>query len=219
VKLLAVAKDGDRLPRQRLPDEVGDDHPVLTGLPGSDCIEQANHDDGELALLPVCQAQELVDHLAARVRPAVLVGRAEHEIRAFREGHGDALSVDLGGRGDEHQLPLLGGVLEDHLGAVDVRLDRIDRLFDDELYPDGGREVNDDVAAIDHFGQERLVGDRVDGVVKAGMRLEVLDVVDGACRQVVEHEHFVATFEQCFGKVAADEPGPTGDEYAHAVYS
>ena len=117
---------------------------------------------------------------------------AEDEVGVFAERHVGALAVDLGGRGDEHQLLLLVRVLEHDLGAVDVGLDRVHRLLDDQLDADRRGQVEDDVAAVDHLGEQRLVGHRVDGVGEAGRALQMRDVVDRAGRQVVEDQHLVA---------------------------
>ena len=84
-RLRAVAEDRDRLAGERLAHEVRNHHPVLAGLPGPDGIEEPHDDDGQLPFLPVGQRQELVDHLAAGVRPAVLGGRAEHEVGVLAE--------------------------------------------------------------------------------------------------------------------------------------
>ena len=58
-------------------------------------------------------------------------------------------------------------MLEHDLGAVHVGLDGVDRLLDDQLDADRGGEMEDDVAAIDQLGEQRLVGDRVDEVLEA----------------------------------------------------
>jgi hypothetical protein len=62
-----------------------------------------------------------------------------------------ALSVHLARRRDEHGLLLLARLLEHHLCAVHVGLDRPDRALDDQLNADGGREVVDDVLRIDEL--------------------------------------------------------------------
>ena len=80
--------------------------------------------------------------------------------------------------------------------------------LDDQLHADRGREMEDDVAAIDQLGQQRLVRDGVDGVVELGVRLEVRDVVDRAGGQVVEDEDLVAAIEQRFGQMRPDEIPP-----------
>ena len=84
-RLGAVAEHGDRLAGQRLPHEGRDHHPVLAGLPRPDRVEQPDDDHRQLALLPVGQRQELVDHLAAGVGPAVLLASARAPGRRLRE--------------------------------------------------------------------------------------------------------------------------------------
>ena len=66
------------------------------------------------------------------------------------------------------QLLLLVRVPQHDLGAVHVGLDRVHRLFDDLLHADRCGEMEDDVAAVDELGQERLVLDGVDRVAEAG---------------------------------------------------
>ena len=139
-----------------------------------------------------------------------------HEVGVLAERHGGALAVDLGRRGDDDELLLLVRVLEHDLGAVHVGLDRAHRRFDDQLHADGGREVEDDVAAIDELGQQRLVRDRVDRCSRnPGAALEVRDVVDRPGRQVVEDEHLVAAVEQRVGQVRSDEAGAAGEQCFH----
>ena len=49
-----------------------------------------------------------------------------------------------------------------------------------------------------------------DGAV-ASMRLRAV----GRGQEVVQHDHLVARFGQLIGDVGADEPGPSGNQYAH----
>jgi hypothetical protein len=60
------------------------------------------------------------------------------------------------------------GVAQDDLGAVHVGLDGVHRLLHDQLDADGRREMEDHGRAVDQLGDQRLVEDAVDGVVKAG---------------------------------------------------
>ena len=124
---------------------------------GPDGVEEPDDDDRQLALLPVREREELVDRLAARVGPAMLRRRAQHEIGVLAERHVLALAVHLRRRRDDDELLLLVRVLQHDLGAVHVGLDRVHRLLDDQLHADGGGEVKDDVAAIDELGEQRLV--------------------------------------------------------------
>ena len=107
-------------------------------------------------------------------------------------------------------------MFENDLGAVHVGLDRIDGLLDDQLHADGRREMKDHVAAIDEFGEERLVVDRVDEVLEAGAALEVGDVVDRSGRQVVENQDLVPLLEQRIRQMGSDEPRAAGDQRSHS---
>ena len=81
-RLRAVAEHRDRLAGERLPHEVRDHHAVLARLARADGVEEAHDDHRQLAFLPVGEREELVDGLAARVRPAVLRRRARSRDRA-----------------------------------------------------------------------------------------------------------------------------------------
>ena len=174
----AVAVDGERLAREPLADERGDDHAVLAGLAGTDGVEEAHDHGRQLALAPVCDCEKLVDRLRARVRPAALVGGSHHEIALFAEGEIGALAVHFARRGDEHGLLLLVREVEDNLGAADVGLDRAHGALDDELDPDCSGEVIDDVHRVHELGGHTHVVDRVDHVVEARVLLQMGDVVD-----------------------------------------
>ena len=126
-----------------------------------------------------------------------------------------ALAVHLGRRRDDDQLLLLVRVLQDDFRAVDVGLDGVHRLLDDQLDPHRRGEMEDDVAAIDELGEQRLVVDRIDEVLEPLTSLQMGDVLDRAGRQVVEHQDLMAACEQRVGEVRPDESGATGDERAH----
>ena len=61
-------------------------------------------------------------------------------------------------------------------------------LLDDQPYAHRGRQVVDDVALVDEFSDDRGREDRVDDEVERGLLAEVRDVLDRACREVVERE-------------------------------
>ena len=216
-RLSAVAEHGDRLAGEGLPHEVRDHHPVSTGLTRSDSVEKANDDDRQLPLFPVGQRQELVDRLAARVCPPMLRSRSEHEISVFAERHIIALAVDLGGRSNHHELFFLVGVLQHNLGAMHVRFDRMYRLLDNQLHPDGGCKVEHHVASVDELGQQRFVVDRVDEVFEPGPAFEMGDVVDRSGREIIQDQHLAALIEQRFRQMRPDEPGAAGYQRTHAV--
>ena len=70
--LLTGAEDGQRLPRQRLPDKPGDDHAVPPGLPRSHGVEEPGDHGPQAALPDVGVDQALIDGLRALRVPTEL---------------------------------------------------------------------------------------------------------------------------------------------------
>ena len=89
------------------------------------------------ALLVVREREELVDRLRLRVEPPPRRRRAVHAPALLVERLRLApVAVDLRGRGDEHALAEAVAVVEDDLGALDVRDERAHGLLDDEPHAD-----------------------------------------------------------------------------------
>jgi hypothetical protein len=61
---------------------------------------------------------------------------------------------------------------------MDVGLERVHRLLDDQLHADGRRQMKDDIAAVDHLGELRLVHHGIDDVRESRMAFQVRNVVD-----------------------------------------
>ena len=78
-----------------------------------------------------------------------------------------------------------------------------------------GREMIDDVSAIDQFGDERLVHHRIDDVFESLAALEVDDVVHRSRRQIVHDENAVALREKRLGQMRSDEPRAAGEKGLH----
>jgi hypothetical protein len=57
------------------------------------------------------------------------------------------------------------------------------------------------VTLVNQFSDDRLVVNRVNRVMKLRVALKVLDILDAACREVVNHKHFVAALKISIGKV------------------
>ena len=180
---------------------VGNDHAISAGLAWAHRVEEPHDDDRLLALTVVGQRQELVDGLAARIRPAVFERRTHDQVRILAERHGGVLPVHLGRRKNHGELALLARVLQHDLGAVDVGFDGPHRRFDDELDADRSGQVEHHVGAVDELGREPLVHDRVDRVLEPGSALEVGDVVHGAGREVVDDRDAVSLIEEWLGQV------------------
>ena len=116
------------------------------------------------------------------------------------------------------QLLLLVRVLQHDLGAVHVGLDRVHRLLDDQLHADGGGKMEDDVAPVDHLGEQRLVGHRVDRRTRSRACPSDARCCRSSrwtgCRGPPPRGR---RCEQAFGEVRSDEPGASGDQGFHAV--
>ena len=177
-RLRAVAVHGDRPAQERLLHEGRDDHAILPGLPRAHGVEEANHHGRQMLLTPVGQGEELIERLRAGIAPAAFCRRPQHQRTVFLERHLFAQAVHLGSRGQEHFFLFLVGLGEDDLGAVHVGFDGAHRAFDDQLHADGGRQVQDNVAAIDEFCHHPGLVHAVNRVVEARMSLEVGDVIN-----------------------------------------
>ena len=101
--------------------------------------------------------------------------------------------------------------IEHDLGTADVGLDRPRRVVDDQLHANGGGQMEDGVDPIHHHADDLFVRDRAEPeVAPTGIR-QVVDVADGAGRQIVEDPDLVSTLDQTLGQVGADEAGAAGD--------
>ena len=107
------------------------------------------------------------------------------------ERHDGALAVDLGCRRNDHELSLLVCVLEDDFGAVNVCLDRVNRLLDEQLDANGGGQMKDNIASIDEFCEQRLVTDGIDEIFETRLSLQMGDIFYRDGRQIVENYNLV----------------------------
>ena len=192
--------------------KVGTTIPYWPVCRGPTVLKNRTMIDRQLALLPVGEREELVDRLAARVGPAVLVVAPITRSASSRNGTSVLLPYTSDVEAMNDQLLLLVRVPQDDLGAVDVGLDRVHRLLDDQLDADRGREVEDDVGAVDQLRDQRLVVDRVDRVLEARRRLLKCAMLS---MEPVDRSSMTSPRgrrEQRLGEMRADEAGAAGDE-------
>ncbi len=157
-------------PEQRAAHEVRDHHPVLRALTRPNGVEETGDHAVERPLLVVAERQELVQHLRVRVQPAALGRRAVHApVVLVQRPLLAVVAVHLGAGRDQHALAEAVAVVEDGLGSLHVRDERVHRLLDDQADADGRSEVVDDVALVDELGDD---GGRENGVHD---EVEVLD--------------------------------------------
>jgi hypothetical protein len=83
--------------------------------------------------------------------------------------------------------------------------------LDDEPYAHGRRQVVHDVALVDELVDHRPVQDGVDDEVETVPFAEMLDVLERAGGEVVEHPHLVSLVEQELRQVRPDEPRAARD--------
>src|SRR5690606_7145660 len=83
--LRAVAIDGNRLAGQRLANEPGDDHAILTGLAWTDGIEQPYDHNWQAGFVPVSQPEEFVESLGTGISPAAGGGGTDQAVAVFPE--------------------------------------------------------------------------------------------------------------------------------------
>jgi hypothetical protein len=65
-----------------------------------------------------------------------------------------------------------------------------------------------DVVAIDQLGEQRLVGEGVDGVLEARIRLQMPDVADRAGREIVDDVDVVSGVQQRLRRWEPMKPAP-----------
>src|SRR5437660_11673155 len=102
------------------------------------------------------------------------------------EGSVAVLAVDLGRAGDQDLAPVAMGSLDDDLRAADVGGEGPKRLFDDEAYPDGGGQVDDDLGFVHELVDHELVEDGALHQAEVGIAPDVVEVAQAAGGEVVE---------------------------------
>ena len=210
-RLFPVAVDGERLPLQRLDDEVRDDAPVVGTHPRTIGVEDA--DDPRIHAVTTAEGgghgfgeplRLVVD--AARTQGVDVAGVV------LGLGMDERIAVHLRGAGQHETCVLQARQVESVARAGGARVERLDRHLQVIGRRRGRRQVKDRVdAAVD--------GDRPRHVVlpelEARSRKEPRDVRAPARREVVQADHGPAVRQQAFREVASQEPGPTGDDGAH----
>ena len=214
-RLRAVAVDLERPAGEGCGDEPRDDHSVLAALPRPDRVEQAHDHAVEAALLVVGEREELVERLRLGVRPPPRRRRPVDAPAVLDERLGLApVAVDLRGRGDEHALVEFVAVVEHGLGALDVRDESADGLFDDQPHADSRRKMEDDVAAMHELVHDRGLQHRIHDQVEVATRAQMSDIALGPGREVVEDEHLPLVRKQPLREMRADEARAARDQCA-----
>jgi len=101
--------------------------------------------------------------------------------------------------------------LKDHLSPVDVGLNRTDRAFNDELYPNGSREMNDNVSVIHELREKVLIFNPIEVVLQILNSFQVADVLHAARREVVQEHNLLSSLQQSLREVRTDKSRTTRD--------
>jgi len=111
-RLLARAIDANGRVVEGGLDEIGKHHSVAAGLPGTDGIEQADDNNGQLLFLPVGNSEKLIESLGGGVAPAAFGCGAKDEVGIFVERNICVLAVDFGGGSGKDEFLFLAGSFE-----------------------------------------------------------------------------------------------------------
>src|SRR5215469_15815077 len=214
--LRTIPKHRDGPTRQRLVNECGHHHSVVTSLPRADGVEQSNDDGRQHFFSPVGERQKFVESLGAGVAPTSFVGSTDQQIVFFTKRKIPALAIDFGSRCQQNFLALLGGEFEKKFRGPDIGFNGSNWRVHDQAYSDGGREMEDCVDLIDQFSQSRAIQHRVDDITKTGMGSQVLNVLNGPGGKVIDNRDLIIVVrKKLFGQMRADESCSSCNQISH----
>src|SRR6266566_2852176 len=203
--LATVAIDGERLSVQGVRDEKRDDllgilvRTVGVRAASNRSVDAVGSNGGEYL------------EVAARLRGCVRARRAERIVFARGAAFGH-VAVDLVGRDLNEAQAVLPRVVEENVGAQDIRLDELSGAEDRAVDMGLCREVEDRLTARGYPCKHVAVGDGPLNELDVGA-IEVRPIA--RVGELVEHDNLVASGGQAFSAVRADEPGSAGNENTH----
>jgi hypothetical protein len=207
-RLRPVPVDGERLPLDRLPEEVRRRAAVVLAHPRPVGVEDAR-DRGVDALLVVVRHRE---RFGVTLRLVVDAARADRvHVAPVRLGLRMDLrvAVDLARRADQEPGALPLGEAEGVVGPVRADLERVERQ---PHVVDGARERRE----VEHEVDVLVDPDRLrDVVVEEAERARVggvLDVLERARLQVVDADDPVALLQEVIAEVRPEEAGSAGHD-------
>ena len=100
------------------------------------------------------------------------------------------------------------------LGALDVGLERSQRVPQDPVDADRGSQVVDDVRLFDQALDQIRVQDRAVHQVELRAMLDSFEIGPATRREVVQHGDAVAAFDESLDQVGTDETRAAGDQRA-----
>lgn len=101
---------------------------------------------------------------------------------------------------------------------MNVGPEAVERLLDDPAHPHGGGQMEDAVGTVDLAQHGGAIEDGCLDEPEPRMRDDASEVRHGSRREVVDHDDLVATVQQVFDEVAADEAGAARDDGADGEF-
>jgi len=189
------AVNGQRLIAQGLSDESRHDHAVASRLARPDGVEKASHDHRQLFGAVIRKRQKLVHRLGGGIAPTGDFGRAVDALVVFAKRNLRVPAVNLRCGGQEGLLAKFVGQLQNDFRSRDVRVDRFERLVDDQLDANGGSQVDDHIADSCQLEHRLTVQNGIVDEMKAGILEEMLDIFEPAGGEVIDDIDLLAALE------------------------
>src|SRR4030095_12476442 len=123
----------------------------------------------------------LINRFRTCITPTPFVRSAHYQISIFPKRNVGAKTVDLRSRSNEDFLLFLVREGKDYFRATHVRFDGPHRAFNDQLYSDRGREMENDVTLAHKLGGDGLVVNALYRVMKSGILFEAINIFCGPC--------------------------------------
>ena len=210
--LAPVVVNEERIACEGRIQKPGNHHPVVPHLPGAHHVEKASNHDRQPELGVVGQGQELINRLAAAIRPTGVCGRAKLQVVVFVPAFLGILPVHLTGRCQKKPAISLGRQPQQQFCRVNVRLDGADGIVGDQADSHRGGEMINHLRLPHDFRQQGLIGDRTGDNLQPGVLAEMRQIVAPSGREIVEDGHRIPAGEQGFDQVTANESRTAGDQ-------
>ena len=164
---------------------------------------------GNCFSLPVSQGKKLVQRLGTGIGPACFDGGAEGRVVVLTERHFVVLAIDFGSGGDENQFPFFGGGFQNQFRALDIRLDRAHRTFNNSSNPYRRSQVIHDVRLVNHLRQEVTIHNAIEETLQGPISTQMPEVFNGPGAQVIQNNNPVSPQKQGFRQVRPNESRAT----------
>ena len=210
-RLRAIAVDGERLARQRLHDEIGDDATVARPHAGAIRVEDADDARVHAVVGVIGHRDGFGKSLCLVIDTARTHGVYVAPIRLGLRVH-ERIAVHLRRGGEKEPGPLGLGEAEGVVRAQRAHLERLDWQLEVVDGTRGRREVQHASQLARHVGEG---GDIVPDELEPAIAHEVGDVVRVSRHEVVEPHDAVPFREEPVAQMRSQEARRTRDEDSH----